>query len=174
MRILITGIAGSGKTTAIKHLIERGFPAIDLDNSGLCAWVNKHSGEETDYVEGAGKEWIENHRWQVIVPKLLDYLNASPIDKHIIVGGKIAKAQADEIVKIFDLIYLLQPTNEVIDERLAIRQSNIKNFGKKKDERETILNNRNRFEEKCISIGAIPIENNGSVEDLIQKITERL
>jgi broad-specificity NMP kinase len=42
MKILITGIAGTGKSTIVPALQERGITAIDLhDVPGLCFWQNK-------------------------------------------------------------------------------------------------------------------------------------
>lgn len=173
MKILITGIAGAGKTTIISELIKRGEQAVDLDNSGICAWVNKKTGEETVYKEGAGREWIENHRWQVIPSRLLAKLASLTPDRNIYIGGKVARIQLEEMAKIFDKILLLNPHDEIIDSRLASRNSNLHNFAKKKDEREMIINNRHEFEKECLRVGAIPLKNHEAVEDIIKLITKQ-
>jgi len=59
MKILVTGIAGTGKTSLIRALGEQGYLVIDLDDSGLCDWIHKETGEIAEYAEGAGKEWID-------------------------------------------------------------------------------------------------------------------
>ncbi|MDP2655926.1 MAG: hypothetical protein Q8P17_05520 [bacterium] len=173
MRILITGIAGSGKTTIIAELRARGHNAIDLDNCGVCAWIHKETGERAEYVEGAGKEWIENHRWQVITPKLTSLLKDFPVHQDVFVGGKIAKIQARELADVFDVIYLLRPHDSVVDERLATRTTNAVNFGKKKEERDSIIGKRDPFEAACIEVGAVPLENHGTSEELIARILTR-
>lgn len=38
MKILITGIAGSGKTTISAKLNRLGYDSTDLDRNGICAW----------------------------------------------------------------------------------------------------------------------------------------
>lgn len=170
MRVLITGIAGSGKSTIISLLKEKGYVAVDLDDCGVCAWVNKETGEQTDYREGAGKDWIENHRWQVILPNLTQLLQSYPADQHVFIGGKVTKSQAPDMQKLFDRIYLLQPDDMYVDKRLASRSSNAVNFGKKREERETILKNRHAFEKAFLTIGAIPLPNHGSVAEVVEKI----
>jgi len=168
MKILITGIAGAGKTTIINELIKLGEQALDLDNSGTCAWINKKTGEETAYKEGAGKEWIENHRWQVIPSRLIERLSNFSTAKNIYVGGKVARIQLEEMSKIFDKIFLLNPYDNIVDSRLASRTSNKHNFAKSKDERDHIVNNRYEFEKECLRVGAIPLNNHGTVKEIVE------
>jgi len=173
MKVLLTGIAGSGKTSAVNALRAQGYNAIDLDDSDVCAWVNKQTGEQTDYVAGAGKEWIENHRWQVIPTRLLEALSSFAEDVDVFVGGKIARTQAREIANIFDVVYLLKPPNSIVDERLRTRTTNIRNFGREREERDYIVKNRNDFERACERVGAIPLENRGSIEELLDAILRK-
>jgi len=170
MKILITGIAGSGKSTIIAELQRRGRKVIDLDDCGVCVWVNKKTGIQAEYHEGAGKEWIENHRWQVVVPRLIGLLNSFGNDKDIFVGGKVARIQLGEIKEIFDRIYLLIPDDAIIHERLRTRTINKVNFAKGDDERKTIIEGRRPFEAACLEIGAIPLNNRGTVSELIKDI----
>lgn len=51
MKILITGVAGTGKTTALAELQKRGYLVIDLDATGLCRWRNKETGAYDEYGE---------------------------------------------------------------------------------------------------------------------------
>ena len=169
-KILITGIAGSGKSTIIAELRRRGRVAIDLDNSGACIWVNKKTGAGTTYREGAGREWIGNHRWQVVVPRLVALLDSLPDDKNIYIGGKIPSTQVKELSGIFDLVYLLGPYDETIRERLRARTNNASNFAKSDEEIETILRNRHGFEKACLECGAYPMLNGGTAEELVERL----
>jgi len=173
MKILITGIAGCGKSTIISELKERGHQAIDLDTCNVCAWINKKTGATTDYKEGSGQQWIDAHRWQVITPKLLNLISSLDLNKDIYIGGKVAKIQVNEMASIFDRIYLLQPNDAIIDDRLKHRTSNIKNFAKTKEERMTIIRNRHEFEEACLKAKAIVLDNHGSVEEIISKLVNK-
>jgi len=171
MKILITGIAGTGKSTIITELAQKGHQIIDLDTSGTCVWVNKKTGEETFYQEGAGSEWIEEHRWQVVTSRLVNLMSSFSQDKDIYVSGKVARKQLNEMVEIFDVIYLLKPHDLIIDERLSTRTSNVNNFAKTKEEREVITKNRDKFEKACLEVGAIPLDNQGSLEEVITILT---
>jgi broad-specificity NMP kinase len=172
MNILITGIAGCGKTTIIAELSKKGHQAIDLDTCGVCLWVNKKSGKETTYKEGAGRKWIEEHRWQVVIPKLTKLLNKLPPHQDVFVGGKIARSQIKEMLNIFDVILLLNPNNKTIHQRLSSRTCNINNFARTKAERETVTANRQQFEQACLDNGAIPLNNHGSLNMIIKEILD--
>ncbi len=174
MKILITGIAGSGKTTIATELNRLGYSATDLDTNGTCAWVNKKSGLETEYSEASGPQWIDEHRWQVIVPKLTALLSRFPTDRKLFVTGKIARMQVKEMSTLFDIIFLLRPDDLIIDERLAQRTSNHKNFAKTTQEREVILRNRHEFEKACLDSGALVISNNGSLQSVIGEILGKI
>src|SRR5690349_5758550 len=121
MRILITGIGGSGKTTTIQELESRGDIAIDLDKTGLCYWENKETGEKETYTAGAGSAWIEAHSWKLDIPALAEFLKTFPADKDVYIGGKIASSQFGEVGKLFDKIFLLRPSDEVLAHRQSTR-----------------------------------------------------
>jgi len=174
MKILITGISGSGKSTIIAELAQRGHQTIDLDTSNTCVWVNKETEEETTYQEGAGPEWIEKHRWQVVTPRLINLISSFSSEKNIYVSGKVARKQLNEMLEIFDTIYLLKPESSIIDERLTTRTSNVNNFAKNKDEREVITKNRDKFEKACLEAGALPLDNQGTLEEVIEILTNSL
>ena len=170
MKILITGIAGCGKSTIIAELKMMGEQTVDLDTAGVCGWFNKKTGIQTHYKEGAGSKWIEEHRWQVITPQLITLMNTFSPERDIYVAGKVARIQLADMVKIFDKIFLLKPDNDVIDQRLESRKSNADNFARSKEERDMIIKNRHEFEHACLDAGAIVIENHGTVEEVIKLI----
>lgn len=152
------------------ELAKRGYQTVDLDTSNTCIWVNKDTEEEAFYEEGAGPEWIEKHRWQVVPQKLLNVMSTLSQDEDIYVSGKIARKQLGEMLKIFDKIYLLKPHSSIIDNRLETRTSNVNNFAKTKSEREIITKNRDKFEQACLEAGAIPMDNHGTLEEILDAI----
>ena len=174
MRVLLTGIAGSGKTTAMRALGEAGYRALDLDDCNVCTYVNKETGEPAVYTEGDGGAWIARHRWVVIVPKLVALLDTFPKDEIVFMGGKFAKGQAAELAQVFDHIFLLQPPDAVIDHRLATRTSNAKNFGRQEDERTGIIQSRAPFEETCLAAGATLLTNDGTIDELVTAILSEI
>ncbi|MDO8492863.1 MAG: hypothetical protein Q7S34_04445 [bacterium] len=170
MRILITGVAGTGKSTIISEIAKTGRKTIDLDHGGICQWVNKKTGKITSYAAGAEERWIAEHRWECVIPKLVVVLNKIGKDDDVFVGGKITSRQIPEMAKIFDTIYLLKPSNSTVDSRLKNRISNKDNFAKSQKERGHIVANRKSFEDVCIKAGAIVLDNNSSPQEVVDQI----
>ena len=82
MKILITGIAGTGKTTVLAELQKEGYVVIDLDATGICRWKNKETQEFTEYGEtGRDYEWLTQHGWYCDIGKLRQLLSTIREDK---------------------------------------------------------------------------------------------
>lgn len=56
MRMLITGLSGTGKSTVIAALRERGYAAVDADAPGYSHEVAVDHGEVTGI--GGGRDWV--------------------------------------------------------------------------------------------------------------------
>lgn len=56
MRVLITGMSGTGKSTVTRALAQRGFRAIDLDTPDYSELVPAVEGEVTGV--GGGMDWV--------------------------------------------------------------------------------------------------------------------
>src|SRR6185437_812139 len=60
MKILITGISGTGKSTIASALNERGITAIDLhDIPGIFFWQDKTTKQTVEYTPVHSKEWFD-------------------------------------------------------------------------------------------------------------------
>ncbi|MBD2867843.1 AAA family ATPase [Paenibacillus arenilitoris] len=61
--ILVTGMSGTGKTTALEKLAERGHRTVDTDSDEWSHWVRLPDGSD-DWVwrEDAIKELLTGHR----------------------------------------------------------------------------------------------------------------
>ena len=170
MKILITGIGGSGKTTVVDTLAERGEVGVDLDRTGLCFWENKETGEREAYVAGAGKEWIEKHGWRCDIFALQKYLVEFPQEKDVYIGGKIASSQFAEVAPLFDKIFLLRPSDEVLSHRQETRTNKTNNFAKSPEEREHLRTARVKFEKVCADNGAVIIDADKSIDEIVGEI----
>jgi hypothetical protein len=54
-RILVTGMSGTGKSSALAELGRRGYRVVDTDDSGWCEWVDSSE-------DGRGERlWLEDH-----------------------------------------------------------------------------------------------------------------
>lgn len=173
MRILITGIGGSGKTTTIEELKKRGEVAVDLDDTELCYWENKQTGEREVYMTGAGGAWIECHSWKIDIRLLQEFLKTFPKNRDIYVGGKIASSQFEEVSKFFDKIFLLKPSDDVLSYRQSTRTNKENNFAKLPEEQKHLRASRSKFEDICVANGAATVDADKPISTVVDQIQGR-
>ncbi len=136
MKILITGIAGTGKTTALSELQKQGFVVIDLDATGICRWRNIETQEGTEYgPTGRDYDWLTKHGWYCDTPTLQKLLSCIREDKDVFVAG-IAE-NIEELASQFDKVFVFEAPDEVVKERLNARTNN--HFARKEEEQEFIF-----------------------------------
>jgi dephospho-CoA kinase len=111
--ILVTGMSGVGKSTALNELARRGFTTIDTDDAG---WIHIVDGEPL---------WRE---------PLIDALLDRPRETPLFVQGTVANQGS--FYDRFDAIVLLSAPEDVVFDRLAQRTNNP--FGKTQAERQRI------------------------------------
>jgi adenylate kinase family enzyme len=76
MKILITGVSGTGKSTIAKALRERGVYTVDFsDVRNLCFWRDIQTKEKTRYSSVATHEWFDSHEYICDLPRLQEILN---------------------------------------------------------------------------------------------------
>jgi dephospho-CoA kinase len=113
--LLITGMSGVGKSTALAELARRGFATIDTDYG---PWIHAIDGEPL---------WRE---------PLIDALLKRPRETPLFVQGTVANQ--GRFYDRFDAIVLLSAPTEIVFDRLKRRTNNP--FGKTQSERERIAN----------------------------------
>ena len=115
-RILVTGMSGTGKSTALAELARRGFRVVDTDDPPWSEWSEADGG----YV------WRED-----LVAELL----ASDDGPTLYVSGTVSNQ--GRFYPRFDAVVLLSAPAEVLLERIASRTTN--DYGKSPEERALIL-----------------------------------
>lgn len=168
MKILITGISGTGKTTIAKELSKRGYVAIDLhDVPDMCFYQDKKTKEKVKYSPANSVEWFN------AVDRLCDLdLLKKLINQHkdIIVAGTAGDNQ-EEYFPFFDKIILLQCDPETIIYRMQTR-INMSGYGKTKAEQQDNVEWQSEFDPVVLKHGAIPVNTKGDLEDVVDKIIE--
>ena len=111
-RILVTGMSGTGKSSALAELARRGFRTVDTDEPG---WT----------VDDAG-EWWDEARIAALLAE------AGPT---LYVSGTVSNQ--GRFYDRFDAVVLLSAPAEVLLARIAARATN--DYGKSREERGLIL-----------------------------------
>jgi broad-specificity NMP kinase len=113
--ILVTGMSGVGKSTALAELARRGFSTVETDDG---PWIHVVDGEPL---------WRE---------PLIDELLRRPRDTPLFVQGTVANQ--GRFYDRFDAVVLLSAPIATVFDRLDRRTNNP--FGKTRAEREQIVN----------------------------------
>lgn len=119
-KLLVTGMSGAGKSSALAELGERGYRVIDTDDPGWSEWV--HSADEA-----WGGEWL----W---VEERMTALLRSDDNRTLFVSGCV-RNQGKFLAR-FDAVVLLSAPLDVILDRITHRTTN--SYGKTAAERRLI------------------------------------
>src|SRR4249919_316529 len=130
-RILLTGMSGTGKSSALNELGRRGYRVVDTDGPGwreYCA-----DAESKDEVSRGEWLWVEER-----ITGLLD----SDDGRSLFVQGCVRNQS--RFYDRFDAVVLLSAPADVILDRIARRTTNT--YGKTPSERAMILDDLARVE----------------------------
>lgn len=146
-RYLITGVAGSGKSTLEKCFKSKGYVTIDIDD-GFAEWRHTETDEVLDYTPEKNG-WHEIAEWVVDTEKLQAFFNQHSHEDVLVFGSF---ARIDTVVGLFDKIFLLEyPNSEVVHQRIARRGDG---YGKHPDELVRILSYVEPYQDRMRRAGA--------------------
>ncbi|MEK7579015.1 MAG: AAA family ATPase [Patescibacteria group bacterium] len=168
MKVLLTGVAGTGKSTLTKALAARGLTAIDLhDVPELCFWQDKKTKERVEYVPTTSREWFDTVDRLCDIHRLKELLNQQD---DIIVAGTAGESQKDYL-PLFDKVILLQCSSRAVIHRMQTR-TNKSGYGKTKAEQDDNIEWQKGFDHDLLAHGAIPLNTEGSIDETVDKIVE--
>lgn len=162
----ITGVSGAGKSTVAEKLAEKGVFSIDADSvKGLTHWIDKNTKEKSEWHPGMTKGWYWKNEYICYKEKLIGLINSSPKDI-VVVAGLFNNRL--ELRDLFDKVFLLQCKEETFLKRITERGNH--NFGKHILEKENILSWYKNFEREVLEEGAVPINTDKPLTDVVDEI----
>ena len=168
MKYLITGVAGTGKSTLAKELRRRGYAAYDTEE-GFSYHVNKQTGERAVYPANPTPEWYEAHE-RVFNEKVLENLFKKHSDETLFICS-ITANQAKYYAQ-FDRIFLLSAPDEVVIHRLGTRTNNY--FGRKPLELQRVIGRHQQFDDELKALGALVIDSTRPIGAVADEILEKI
>jgi dephospho-CoA kinase len=151
-KVLITGMSGTGKSTAVEALNSRGHRAVDTDSDDWSHWVTQPDGS-SDWV------WRED-----AVAELL----TGRTDGSLFVAG--CKTNQGRFYPLFDHIVLLSAPAEVLVARIARRSGNP--YGKRPEEQALILEHLAVVEPLLRATATLEIDATAPIEEVLRRLEE--
>lgn len=151
-KILVTGMSGTGKSTALRMLGERGHRVVDTDTDEWSRWVALPDGS-TDWV------WRE---------AAIAMLLAGHHQGTLFVAG--CKSNQGEFYARFDCVALLSAPADVLLARIAARDNNP--YGKTPEERDQILHHLATVEPHLRATATVEIDASAPISHVVQQLEE--
>lgn len=164
-RYLVTGMAGTGKTTLEKALSQYGYETNDIDD-GFAGWYDRETMEPVEYDPSGGSDWLKAHTYRLHLPVLTVHLQKERRSPLIMFGhtGDIYEQRG-----LFDKVFLLEyPNGNLLRHRLLTRTGN--DYGKHPDEVSRELSYYESFQNQFKAAGAIAIDCSLPVSDIVAAI----
>ncbi len=159
---LITGVAGSGKSTLEREFARRGYQTIEIDD-GYAEWRHRDTDEVLEYLPDE-PEWHEVALWRIKEEKLKQCL--ADMVGPVFVFGSAAKIS--QIMSLFDKVFLLEYHAEaLVRERIAGR---VDGYGAHPDELTKILSYVEPYQASVRRRGAVCIDTALSVNEKVDRI----
>jgi dephospho-CoA kinase len=151
-KILVTGMSGTGKSTALRMLGERGHSVVDTDTDAWSCWVTLPDGSR-DWV------WRED-----AIERLLD----GHAEGALFVSG--CKSNQGRFYDRFDHVVLLSAPLDVLLARIAARADNP--YGKSPEERELIREHVAAVEPLLRATATVEIDASAPLEDVVRRLEQ--
>jgi shikimate kinase len=152
LRVLVTGMSGTGKSTALRRLGERGHRVVDTDSDVWSTWVTLPDGS-ADWV------WRED--------AITGLLTGHQHGKLFVAG---CKSNQGKFYPLFDHVVLLSAPAEVMLARIADRTTN--SYGKAAAERNLILHHLATVEPLLRRSATVEIDASAPLEEVVRQLED--
>lgn len=164
--MLITGVAGAGKTTIASQLNKLGYDARNMDSiNDLSSWVNLSTGEsEPNFKRDSADAWIDKYDWLWNEKILRELLRES--SDAFFCGSS---GNQDKFYPLFGRVILLEMDDELIKERVLENERD-HTYGRMPGELEAILGYYEDFQNSAKAFGAKVIDARKPIDEIINII----
>jgi len=149
-RVLVTGMSGTGKSSALEALERRGFRAVETDSGGWSEWLD---GDDPGWF------WREDR-----IAELL----AAEGDRTLFVSGCVPNQ--GRFYDRFDAVVLLSAPADVLLERIATRTTN--GYGKSPAQRELVLHHLETIEPLLRATCTHELDASRPLERVVEELAE--
>ncbi|MBB2744927.1 UNVERIFIED_ORG: dephospho-CoA kinase [Microbispora rosea subsp. rosea] len=149
-KILITGMSGTGKSTALQILGLRGHQVVDTDYGHWSRWINLPDGSS---------DWV--WREEAIADLLAGHKQGG-----LFVAG--CKSNQGKFYPQFDHVVLLSAPAEVLLARVTARTNNP--YGKRREERDAILENLRVVEPLLRATATMEIDTRAPMAQVVEQL----
>lgn len=164
MKYLITGVAGTGKSTLAQELRKRGLAAYDTEE-GFSYYVNKKTGERTSRPHEPTQIWYDQHH-RVFDEKVVVNLFKKHANEPLFICS--ITANQSKFYPEFDILFLLTAPNELIMHRLKTRTNNY--FGRDPLDLQRVIGRHQQFDKEMLASGAIAIDSTKPIAEVVEQI----
>jgi broad-specificity NMP kinase len=166
--ILVTGVAGSGKSTVCKELQRRGYKAFDIElMRPLFAMKDRITGRTVSIWDNTDLELVKRLDWLCDGKKLGKLVRRNR--RGVVFYCGIA-SNLDGLVPLFDKVLLLRCSREVLGKRLRARTTN--DFGSDPKVRRWLLDSKTKWEGDILEHGAVAIDADGNLAETTDGVVE--
>ena len=151
-KVLVTGMSGTGKSTALRVLGERGHRVVDTDTDQWSRWIRSPDGS---------LDWV----WRETA--LAELLAGHETGRLFVAGCKTNQGM---FYPRFDHVALLSAPADVLLARIAVRSTNP--YGKRPEERELILRHLAEVEPRLRASATIEIDASAPIAQVVQQLEE--
>lgn len=167
--ILITGIAGSGKSAMCDELKKLEYKAYGIEDiDGLFTMVDKKTGKIIKNHDNGDLESCKQYDWICNKNKLLRLMRKN--SKGIVFYCGTA-SNLDDLLLFFDKFFLLRVSQKILRERFSKRKSN--DFGHTPEVQKWIFSWKKWWEDHMCEKGAIVIDADRGLREIATEIVKR-
>lgn len=164
--LLITAVAGTGKSAVCKALQSLGYQAIDIESiDGLYELVDEKTGE---IIPGNLEQISEGVSWNCNTSKLEELVRAQASDLVFYCGGM---SNTEDVWDVFDAVIMLTVSDVTTTKRLATRR--LGEFGSTKTNRDWVLSWKHDLEAAWLERGCMRVSAEADPEQVARDIVER-